>query len=213
MDRIFIYTFLFLLIFGSFVSGMCNSVSFIELFNQSDVIFQGKVIDITDIVVPGTFSPSGSLIDHIYTFKINNLYKGKPIETINITYSSDLISLINDTIIETYFSIGSEALIYTSYSEKKNQYSSSSCSSPHGLERDKELTMLNNLKKIGQIDENIVLKEIEENKIIYELTLEKEGKIFGLIKTKGKVSNQFDLETGEVLKIKKPWWAFLAKGI
>ena len=45
------------------------------------------------------------------------------------------------------------------------------------------------------------------------MTAEKEGKIFGLFRAKGKVMVLVNAETGEIEKLKRPWWAFLASGI
>ena len=50
-----------------------------------------------------------------------------------------------------------------------------------------------------------------ETKIFYEIVGEKHGKFLGLFKTKNKIISEIDAETGEVLKIKKPWWGFLFK--
>lgn len=60
---------------------------------------------------------------------------------------------------------------------------------------------------------SIVLKEVgegNESKLAYELKTQRQSKILGLFKTRMQVQAQVDAETGEVLQIKKPWWAFLA---
>ncbi|MEK6854600.1 MAG: hypothetical protein AABX73_00065, partial [Nanoarchaeota archaeon] len=59
----------------------------------------------------------------------------------------------------------------------------------------------------------ITLKEVGSDKVAYEMTAEKEGKIFGLFRAKGKVMVLVNAETGEIEKLKRPWWAFLASGI
>ena len=72
------------------------------------------------------------------------------------------------------------------------------------------------IQKLGELGFNITLKEVgngDDAKLIYELEAEKEGKIFGLFRAKGKVQALINAETGEVEKINKPWWAFLASGI
>ncbi len=69
------------------------------------------------------------------------------------------------------------------------------------------------IERLGELRFNVTLKEIGNNKGVYELTAEKEGKMLGLFKVKGKVSAQVDAETGEIIKIHKPWWAFLISGI
>jgi hypothetical protein len=72
------------------------------------------------------------------------------------------------------------------------------------------------IERLGELGFNITLKEVgkgDDAEAIYEATAEKQGKILGLFKVKGKVSAQIDAETGEVTKVKKPWWAFMASGI
>lgn len=66
---------------------------------------------------------------------------------------------------------------------------------------------------LGKLNFTVVLKEVGSNQTAYELTSEKEGKMFGLFKLRGNVSIQVDAESGKVLKTRKPWWAFLASGI
>jgi hypothetical protein len=56
----------------------------------------------------------------------------------------------------------------------------------------------------------IELKEVGEGKYAYEVETEKDAKLFGLFKTKMHVLAQVDAETGEIIKAKKSWWAFLA---
>jgi len=69
------------------------------------------------------------------------------------------------------------------------------------------------IERLGELGFNVSLKEVGNDKVAYELTAEKEGKMFGLFKVKGKVSVEVDAESGEVIKVKKPWWAFMASGI
>jgi len=57
------------------------------------------------------------------------------------------------------------------------------------------------------------LKEVEKNddtSLAYELKRERKAKLLGFIGTNMNVEAQVDAETGEILKTKKPWWAFLA---
>ena len=71
------------------------------------------------------------------------------------------------------------------------------------------------VERLGNLGFNITLKEVgkgDKAKVVYELTGNKEGKFLGIFKIMAKVQAQVDAETGEV-KIIKPWWAFLAKGI
>lgn len=59
----------------------------------------------------------------------------------------------------------------------------------------------------------IELKEVgsgEEMKAAYEVRIQKEAKILGMFKTRMQVEAQVDAENGEIIRTKKPWWAFLA---
>ncbi len=60
---------------------------------------------------------------------------------------------------------------------------------------------------------NIELKEVgsgEQTKLAYELKTQRQSRVFGLFKVKMQVQAQVNAENGEVIKVKKPWWAFLA---
>jgi hypothetical protein len=60
---------------------------------------------------------------------------------------------------------------------------------------------------------SIELKEVgkgEQSRAAYEVQAQKEARVLGLFKTKMQVQAQIDAETGEIIKSKKPWWAFLA---
>ncbi len=60
------------------------------------------------------------------------------------------------------------------------------------------------------------MKEVgngDETKQFYEARAETEGKIFGLFKKKAIVIAEIDAETGDVIKVRNPWWAFIASGI
>jgi len=69
------------------------------------------------------------------------------------------------------------------------------------------------IERLGELNFTVQLKEVGKDKVVYELKAEKEGKVFGLFRAKGKIQALVNAETGEVVKIKKPWWAFLASGI
>ncbi len=59
---------------------------------------------------------------------------------------------------------------------------------------------------------SIELKEVGEGnqtKAAYEVRVRRKAKFLGIFKTRMEVSVDVDAETGEVIKIKKPWWAFL----
>jgi hypothetical protein len=60
---------------------------------------------------------------------------------------------------------------------------------------------------------SIELKEVgsEENKTIaYEVTVQKESRIFGLINKKMNIKADVDSQTGNVISVRRPWWSFVA---
>lgn len=74
-----------------------------------------------------------------------------------------------------------------------------------------EVLRLHNCKSENNC--SIELKEVGKNnetKLAYELKTERQSKVFGLFKKKMQVQAQINAENGEILKVKKPWWAFLA---
>jgi len=61
----------------------------------------------------------------------------------------------------------------------------------------------------------IELKEILHKnipRVVYNIETNKNGKFLGVFKLKVKIEGEIDSETGEVLNINKPWWAFLVVG-
>jgi len=69
------------------------------------------------------------------------------------------------------------------------------------------------IERLGELGFNVTLKSVGnklEWKSFYEVSGVKEGKMFGLFKVHGKVSAEVDAQTGEVLKVHKPWWGFIA---
>ena len=59
----------------------------------------------------------------------------------------------------------------------------------------------------------IELKETgtgNQSRLTYEIKAQKQSKILGLFRAKMQVQAQVNAETGELIKITKPWWAFLA---
>lgn len=60
----------------------------------------------------------------------------------------------------------------------------------------------------------VVLKEVSEgnnkSRAVYSVETEKEARALWIFKTKMRVKGEVDSETGEVIRIAKPWWAFLA---
>ena len=60
---------------------------------------------------------------------------------------------------------------------------------------------------------SIELKEVpvkNQKKAAYEIQVERHFKILSLFEAKARVKAQVDAETGEIIIVKKPWWAFLA---
>jgi len=60
---------------------------------------------------------------------------------------------------------------------------------------------------------NIELKEVgsgQQAKLAYELKTQRQSKVLGLFNARMQVQAQVDAETGELIRIKKPWWAFIA---
>ena len=69
------------------------------------------------------------------------------------------------------------------------------------------------VERLGELNFTVELKEVGANRTAYEIRGEKQGKFLGLFKIRANVSVEVDAENGEVVKTKKPWWAFLASGI
>ena len=69
--------------------------------------------------------------------------------------------------------------------------------------------------KVCSADNNcsIELKEVGNSKdgqLAYEVQAQRHSRILAIFKAKMQVKAQVDAETGELIRIKKPWWAFLA---
>jgi hypothetical protein len=69
--------------------------------------------------------------------------------------------------------------------------------------------------KVCSEDNNctIELKEVgkgNQTRAAYEIQIERHSRILGIFKKKMEVGADVDAETGEVIKTRKPWWAFLA---
>ena len=52
------------------------------------------------------------------------------------------------------------------------------------------------------------LPEFEEG--IYQIQAEKRARLFGFISARARINAEIDSETGEVLRVRRPWWNFLA---
>jgi hypothetical protein len=58
------------------------------------------------------------------------------------------------------------------------------------------------LKEVGKTD--------EEKQLAYEIQIERHSRILGIFQKKMQVRAEVSAENGEVIKVNKPWWAFLA---
>lgn len=59
----------------------------------------------------------------------------------------------------------------------------------------------------------IELKEVgtgNQSRVTYEIRVEKSARFLGLFKTRMQVQADVDADNGEVLQVRKPWWAFMA---
>ena len=59
----------------------------------------------------------------------------------------------------------------------------------------------------------IELREVgqgNQSQAAYEIRARKQAKLFGLIQTQMRVQAHVDAENGQVIRVQKPWWAFLA---
>ena len=68
--------------------------------------------------------------------------------------------------------------------------------------------------KCGENNCSVELKEVgngNKTRLAYEVTTEKDSKLFFFFGKKMPVAAQVDATTGQILSIKKPWWSFLAK--
>jgi hypothetical protein len=69
--------------------------------------------------------------------------------------------------------------------------------------------------KVCSVENNCVieLKEVgsgENAKAAYEIKVQKQAKVLGIFQARMQVQAQVDAENGEVIQVKRPWWAFLA---
>jgi hypothetical protein len=62
-----------------------------------------------------------------------------------------------------------------------------------------------------QLKKEIEIELKDTGKPTYEITGEKEVKLFGLFKKGMSIKTEINAETGYIEKTKKPWWSFLAK--
>ncbi len=77
-------------------------------------------------------------------------------------------------------------------------------------------TALGKLKLKNCVEEEgctIELKEVgkgDKTKAAYEVKTQRQSKVLGLFKAQMQVEAQVNAENGELIRTKKPWWAFLA---
>ena len=67
----------------------------------------------------------------------------------------------------------------------------------------------NRFNYTGEYEEEI---ELDENGM-YRVKTKKKARLFYLVPVREKVRVQVDPETGEIIKIRNPWWGFLAKDV
>ncbi|MCD6367895.1 MAG: hypothetical protein J7L45_02295, partial [Candidatus Aenigmarchaeota archaeon] len=78
-------------------------------------------------------------------------------------------------------------------------------------ERALERLRLKNCEENCQIE----LKEVDkdqEKKVVYEVKAKKKARLLGFLPVEMTVEADVDAENGEVIQVKKPWWAFLVFG-
>ena len=79
----------------------------------------------------------------------------------------------------------------------------------------------NQIKRIltpEQIKEKLKIKLEQENIILdkkgfYEVQAKKKARLFLILPVREHIMSHVDAETGEIIKIRNPWWGFLAKDI
>lgn len=64
--------------------------------------------------------------------------------------------------------------------------------------------------RVLKLKKDVEIELKDTGKLLYEIIGEKEVKILGFIKAKMRIKIDVNAETGEIEKIKKPWWSFLA---
>jgi hypothetical protein len=70
-------------------------------------------------------------------------------------------------------------------------------------------------EELSIIDFEIELEEVEvfgERKAVYVAKGDEGGRFLGLFRVKLRLEAQIDSETGDVIDVKRPWWAFLVRG-
>ena len=68
-------------------------------------------------------------------------------------------------------------------------------------------------ERLGELNFSIQLEQVgqgNDTRLMYEVQAERHYRILALFRTKAQVKAEVDAETGELVSVKKPWWAFLA---
>ena len=71
------------------------------------------------------------------------------------------------------------------------------------------------IEKLKSKNFTVELKEVTERnipRVVYNIEANKHGRFLGVFKLKVRVEGQIDPETGEIIGVSKPWWAFLVIG-
>lgn len=72
------------------------------------------------------------------------------------------------------------------------------------------------IERLKTLNFTIELREVSTkgnvSRIVYHAKALKDGRFIGIFKLKVKIEGQIDPETGEIIRIKKSWWAFLVRG-
>lgn len=61
-------------------------------------------------------------------------------------------------------------------------------------------------------NDSVEIREIEGGRVVYHLEGNSTGKFLGIFKTHMKSDTDIDAETGNVIVVHRPWWAFLVSG-
>ncbi len=95
-------------------------------------------------------------------------------------------------------------------------------SSENGLEAESELEISQNESADGSVKVKVKTKDGKEKEIkeithkntprvVYHLEGNSSGKFLGIFKSHMNVKTDIDAETGEVVVVNRPWWAFMVK--
>lgn len=62
-----------------------------------------------------------------------------------------------------------------------------------------------------KLNKDVTIELKDTGKPVYDVTGIKDSRLFGIFSKKMKVTVEVDATTGEVIKVMKPWWAWLAR--